>query len=67
VADAEKLPATVSDWAKHLNVSKAAAELNVTQASVSNRLKGLQKEYKPRLYKKIKRGIELTTAGKPNR
>lgn len=53
-----------STVASHLNISNAAADLHVTQAAISNRLKALQTMYKTRLYTKNNRGIELTEAGK---
>ncbi len=49
--------------AKHLNVSRASAELEVSQASVSQQLKGLHKEYGAKFYKKNSKGIELTEQG----
>jgi DNA-binding transcriptional LysR family regulator len=49
--------------ANHLNITKASEELHVSQSSISQRLKLLEKELQVRLYSKSVRGIELTKAG----
>ena len=49
--------------AKHLNLTKAAQELHVSQPSISQQLKSLEQHYGTRLYQRIGRGIELTDAG----
>lgn len=49
--------------AKHLNLTKAAQELHVSQPSISQQLKSLEQYYGTRLYRRIGRGIELTDAG----
>lgn len=54
---------TFAAVAKNLNISRAAAELHVTQASISHQLKRLQNEYKAKLYVKNGRGIVLTPTG----
>jgi DNA-binding transcriptional LysR family regulator len=55
---------TFATVAKRLNVSRAAAELHVTQAAISNQLKRLETEYESKLWVKNTRGIELTDAGR---
>ncbi len=54
---------TFATVANHHNVSRASAELHVSQASISHQLKGLEEEYKVKLYKRIRKGIELTAKG----
>jgi DNA-binding transcriptional LysR family regulator len=54
---------TFAAVAKIQNISRAAAELHVTQASISHQLKRLQNEYKTKLYVKNGRGIVLTPTG----
>ncbi len=49
--------------AKHLNISRASTELHVSQACLSQLLKGLQEEYKAKFYLKNSKGIELTERG----
>ncbi len=53
-----------SSVAKLLNVTKASAELHVSQPAVSLQLKLLQEEYGARLYEKNSRGIRLTEEGR---
>ena len=53
-----------SSIAKFLNVTKASAELHISQPSVSQQVKLLQEEYGAKLYKKIGRGIQLTEDGR---
>jgi|RhiMetdeSRZDD1v2_1073273.scaffolds.fasta_scaffold160685_2 DNA-binding transcriptional LysR family regulator len=50
--------------AKHLNISKAAVALHISQPSVSEQLKLLQEECGVKLYKSTGRGIEFTGAGR---
>lgn len=47
-----------------MNVTKASAELHISQPSVSQQVKLLQEEYGAKLYKKIGRGIQLTDEGR---
>jgi DNA-binding transcriptional LysR family regulator len=53
-----------SSIAKFLNVTKASAELHISQPSVSQQVKLLQEEYGAKLYTKNGRGIELTEEGR---
>jgi DNA-binding transcriptional LysR family regulator len=53
-----------SSIAKFLNVTKASAELHISQPSVSQQVKLLQEEYGAKLYRKIGRGIQLTDEGR---
>jgi len=51
--------------AKHQSVTKAADELHVRQATVSQQIKSLEKDCGIKLYKAYTgRGIELTQAGR---
>jgi DNA-binding transcriptional LysR family regulator len=50
--------------AKHLNISKAAVALHISQPSVSEQLKLLQEECGVKLYKSTGRGIELAREGR---
>jgi LysR family glycine cleavage system transcriptional activator len=49
--------------AKHLNFTLAANELNRTQASISQQVKGLEAQLGVLLFKRLPRGLELTEAG----
>ncbi|MGH7769542.1 MAG: LysR family transcriptional regulator [Candidatus Binatia bacterium] len=53
-----------SSIAKFLNVTKASAELHISQPSVSQQVKQLQEEYGAKLYTKNGRGIKLTEEGR---
>jgi DNA-binding transcriptional LysR family regulator len=53
-----------SSIAKCLNVTKASAELHISQPSVSQQAKLLQEEYGAKLYAKNGRGIQLTDEGR---
>lgn len=53
-----------SSIAKYLNVTRASAELHISQPSVSQQVKLLQEEYGLTLYKKTHRGIRLTDDGR---
>ena len=50
--------------AKHLNVTRAARELHVSQSAVSQELKLLQDDHRAIFVKRRPRGIELTVDGK---
>lgn len=50
--------------ARHLNFTQAASELNLTQAAVSQQVKGLESQLGAMLFKRLPRGLELTDAGK---
>jgi DNA-binding transcriptional LysR family regulator len=50
--------------AKHRNITKASAELRISQPSVSQQAKLLEEEYGAKLYKKMGHGIQLTDAGR---
>jgi LysR family glycine cleavage system transcriptional activator len=43
--------------------SRAAAELNVTHAAISRHVRGLEAEFRTRLFERTGRGVELTEAG----
>ena len=49
---------------RHLNLTRAAAELHISQPSVFQQVKLLGEEYGVKLYRKIGRGIELTDDGR---
>jgi LysR family glycine cleavage system transcriptional activator len=49
--------------ARHLSFTHAATELNLTQAAVSQQVKGLESQLGTALFKRLPRGIELTEAG----
>jgi len=49
--------------ARHLSFTHAATELNLTQAAVSNQIKGLENQLGCILFKRLARGLELTNAG----
>jgi len=50
--------------AKYRNLSRASLELNVSQPSVSQQMKLLQKNYGAKLFTRTARGVELTEAGR---
>jgi len=50
--------------ARHLSFTHAATELNLTQAAVSNQIKGLENQLGCVLFIRLARGLELTDAGK---
>ena len=50
--------------AEHLNLSRAAEALNITQPGLSKSLHRLQQEMGTRLYQRHGRGIELTESGR---
>lgn len=49
--------------ARHRNFTKAAIELNVTQAAVSHQVKGLEKQLGVVLFERLPRGLMLTQEG----
>lgn len=49
--------------ARQLSFTHAAAELNLTQAAVSQQVKGLESQLGTALFKRLPRGLELTEAG----
>lgn len=49
--------------ARHLSFTHAATELNLTQAAVSNQIKGLENQLGCVLFIRLARGLELTSAG----
>jgi len=49
--------------AKHLSVSKASAELRVSQPSISLQLKQLEDHHGRKLYRRTNKGVEITDAG----
>lgn len=49
--------------ARHLSFTHAATELNLTQAAVSNQIKGLENQLGCVLFIRLARGLELTNAG----
>ncbi|MCW8087364.1 LysR family transcriptional regulator [Sabulicella glaciei] len=49
--------------ARHLNFTKAASELNVTQGAVSQRLRLLEGRLGIRLFRRLPRGLALTEEG----
>ncbi len=50
--------------AKYLNFTQASSELNLTQAAVSQQVKGLESHLGVCLFKRLPRGLELTQEGK---
>ncbi|MFT5706565.1 MAG: LysR family glycine cleavage system transcriptional activator [Oceanospirillaceae bacterium] len=50
--------------ALHLSFTQAAGELNLTQAAISQQIKGLESQLGVALFKRLPRGLELTEAGK---
>ena len=49
--------------ARHLSFTHAANELNLTQAAVSQQVKGLESQLGAALFRRLPRGIEMTEAG----
>ena len=49
--------------ARHMSFATAARELHVTPAAVSHQIKGLEEHLDKRLFRRLKRGLELTRAG----
>ena len=48
---------------RHLNVTRAAEELGVTQAAISQQIKGLEEHLNTQLFRRVPRGLRLTNAG----
>ena len=46
--------------AKHLNITRAARELHVSQSAVSQQIERLEENLRVTLIRKTRRGIELT-------
>ncbi|RWR16892.1 LysR family transcriptional regulator [Sinirhodobacter populi] len=55
--------ATFEVAAKHLSFTQAASELNVTQAAISQQIRGLEKALDRRLFLRKYNGMELTFEG----
>lgn len=49
--------------ARHLSFALAARELHVTPAAISHQIKALEEHLGHRLFRRLKRGLELTRAG----
>lgn len=49
--------------ARHMSLTKAAAELHVTQAAISHQVKGLEDQLGLALFRRLPRGLLLTDAG----
>jgi LysR family glycine cleavage system transcriptional activator len=49
--------------ARHLSFAMAAKELHVTPAAISHQVKGLEDYFGQRLFRRLKRGLELTRTG----
>src|SRR5260221_8409245 len=49
--------------ARHLSFTRAADELNVTQAAISHQVKALEERLGVRLFRRLNRALELTKAG----
>ncbi|MGB0496512.1 MAG: transcriptional regulator GcvA [Kangiellaceae bacterium] len=49
--------------ARHLSFTHAANELNLTQAAISQQIKGLESQLGTILFNRLPRGLELTAAG----
>lgn len=56
--------ATFEVAAKHLSFTQAGAELNVTQAAISQHIRGLEKALGVSLFKRLHNALELTPEGK---
>jgi LysR family transcriptional regulator, glycine cleavage system transcriptional activator len=50
--------------ARHLNFSRAAAELNLTHGAISHQMKALEQELGVVLFERRSRGVELTERGR---
>ncbi|WP_434565577.1 LysR family transcriptional regulator (plasmid) [Vibrio chagasii] len=55
---------TFESAARLLSFSKAATELHLTQAAVSQHIKGLEAQLDAQLFTRLPRGLELTISGK---
>lgn len=54
---------TFEATARHLSFTHAAVELHLTQAAVSQQVKGLENQLGTILFKRLPRGLELTDSG----
>jgi LysR family glycine cleavage system transcriptional activator len=68
MASAQRLPPlnalrAFETAARHLSFAMAAKELHVTPAAISHQVKGLEDYFGQRLFRRLKRGLELTRAG----
>jgi DNA-binding transcriptional LysR family regulator len=54
---------TFAAVAEHLNISRAAVELHLSQPAVSGQLRQLQEEFGEPLYRRDGRGVRLTSSG----
>jgi LysR family glycine cleavage system transcriptional activator len=50
--------------ARHLSFTKAAEELNLTQAAISHRIKTLEERFRVKLFRRLNRRLELTDAAR---
>ena len=50
--------------ANHKNITKASAELNISQPAISKSIKNLEEQLGGTLFVRTKRGVELTYEGK---
>lgn len=50
--------------ARHRNITRAAEELHISQPSVTQQLKTLERDYQVRLYQRKGQGVELTQSGR---
>src|SRR5689334_24582382 len=50
--------------ARHLNFSRAAAELHITHGAISHQMKALERELGVALFYRRSRGVELTEPGR---
>ncbi len=50
--------------ARALSFSAAAAELNLTPAAVSHQVRALEQHFRVQLFKRLPRGLQLTTVGR---
>jgi DNA-binding transcriptional LysR family regulator len=55
---------TFAAVAEHLNISRAALALHLSQPAVSGQLRQLQEEFGEPLYRRDGRGVRLTTSGR---
>jgi LysR family transcriptional regulator, regulator of gene expression of beta-lactamase len=50
--------------ARHLSFTRAARELNVTQAAVSQQVRALEEKLGAQLFKRLPRGLGMTDEGR---
>lgn len=50
--------------ARHRNFSRAGAELHITHSAVSHQMKALERELGVKLFRRLRRGVELTEPGR---